>query len=57
MKACCIMYMLCAVRSQRYCDNARMLLGSTSVLLEIGGVMLLSAIVAKKRYCLKDMDR
>lgn len=51
------MYMLCAVRSQRYCDNARMLLGSTSVLLEIGGVMLLSAIVAKKRYCLKDMDR
>lgn len=44
MKACCIMYMLCAVRSQRYFDKARMLLGSASVLLEIGGVMLLSAL-------------
>lgn len=60
LKACSIMCVLYAARSQRYCGKTRVLLGSTSVVLNIERVMLLPALdsvpVEQRKHLLRDME-
>lgn len=61
LKACSITCILYAARSQRYCGKTRILLGGTSVVLNIERVMLLSALdnvpIEQRKYFLKEMDK
>lgn len=61
LKACSMMCMPYAARSQRYCGKTRILLGGTSVVLNIERVMLLSALdsvpLEQRKYFLKEMDK
>lgn len=56
-----MMCMPYAARSQRYCGKTRILLGGTSVVLNIERVMLLSALdsvpLEQRKYFLKEMDK